>query len=100
MSPIKDNVMVDQTLYSTKVTRIKQKFHCRIFYSGVFVVEGIAETRIDIGPTFRDLFRTLDKLGGDKFTSAVRKRKYEEGNAVLSVKHFWNMGERHRVICN
>ena len=92
--------MSDGTLYTTKVTRIKEKFHCRILYNGVFVLEGIAETRADIGPTFRDLFRTLDKLGGDRFTSAVRERKYQEGNAVLSVKHFWNTEKRHLVICN
>ena len=89
-----------ETLYSTKVTRIKQQYHCRVFYNGEFVVEGIAKERIDIGPTFRDLFRTLDKLGGDKFTSSVRKRKFEEGNVSLGVKHLWNTEKRHLVMCN
>lgn len=76
-------------MYTTKTTWLGKKYGCRIFQDGEFVVEGRCHNRGLIGATFRDLFRTLDKLGGDKFTSAVRKRKYKEGNPLASVKHIW-----------
>jgi len=44
---------------------------------------------LEIGPAFRDLLRTLDKLGGDKFTHAARSRKYQEGNFSMNIKHIW-----------
>lgn len=79
-------------MYSTKCTFINRNtgYGCRIFYNDKLIVEGIAPNKFLIGATFRDLFRTIDKCGGDKFTSAVRKRKFKEGNPVISVKHYWN----------
>lgn len=77
------------TKYSTKVTWIGNQYGCRIFYDGVLVVEGRCSSKSLIGATFRDLFRTLDKCGGDEYTSAVRLRKNKEGNPVTSVKHYW-----------
>lgn len=77
------------TEYSTKVTWLGTEYGCRIYIGDKLVVEGRAPSRDLIGATFRDLFRTLDKLGGDAFTSAVRKRKYREGNPTASVDHYW-----------
>ena len=76
--------------YTTKTTFINDKYICRILYDNKPVVEAKVYFRHEIGPAFRDLFRTLNKCGGDDaFTSAVRKRKYKEGNRCLSVKHHW-----------
>ncbi len=78
--------------YSTKLTRMCNGYGCRVFYNGKLVVEARCRSRLEIGPAFRDLFRTLDKLGGDKFTSASRKRKFKAGNFCLQVKHIWHRG--------
>lgn len=75
--------------YTTKATWLGSEYGCRVFYNGEMVVEGRCQTKALIGPTFRDLLRTLDTLGGDAFTSAARRRKHEDGNAVASVKHLW-----------
>ena len=53
------------------------------------MVEGRCKNRSEIGATFRDLLRTIDKAGGDEFTSAARDRKFKEGNPILEVKHIW-----------
>lgn len=76
-------------IYTTKATWLGREYGCRIFINGELVVEGRCDQRILIGPTFRDLLRTLDKCGGDKFTKAARKRKFKEGNISISVKHYW-----------
>jgi hypothetical protein len=76
-------------MYTTKTTWLGKEYGCRVFYDDKLVVEGRCPTRELIGPTFRDLLRTLDKCGGDSFTSAARKRKFKEGNKCASVKHWW-----------
>ena len=73
----------------TKVTRLGTGYGCRILEEDRVIVEGHAPVKSLIGATFRDLLRTLDKCGGDAFTSATRKRKYREGNPMASVKHYW-----------
>ena len=78
-----------ETQYSTRATWLGHEYGCRIYHENVLVVEGRCQTREMIGATFRDLLRTLDKCGGDEFTSAARKRKYRDGNPVASVKHYW-----------
>lgn len=76
--------------YKTKVTWLGKEYGCRVFFNNKLIVEGRCKTRLLIGPTFRDLLRTIDSLNGDKFTNAARKRKYKPGNIELSVKHYWN----------
>lgn len=78
-------------VYNTKVTYLgaNHGWGCRVFYDGKLVVEGRAHKRHLIGATFRDLLRTIDKCGGDKFTHAARMRKFKEGNPIASVKHYW-----------
>ena len=75
--------------YTTKATWLGKEYGCRVFRGGAPVVEGRCQGRAMIGATFRDLLRTLDKCGGDAFTSAARGRKYREGNPVAEVKHLW-----------
>ena len=75
--------------YTTKTTWLGREYGCRVYFNDKLIVEGRCQTRDMIGATYRDLLRTLDKCGGDKFTSAARKRKYKEGNPVTSVKHYW-----------
>jgi hypothetical protein len=75
--------------YSTKVTKVKDKYICLVLYNEVPVVQTKVSSRADIGPAFRDLLRTLDKLGGDAFTSSARNRKFAPNNSCISVKHEW-----------
>lgn len=75
--------------YTTKTTWLGKEYGCRVYFNDKLIVEGRCATRDMIGATYRDLLRTLDKCGGDKFTAAVRKRKYKEGNPITSVKHYW-----------
>lgn len=78
--------------YTTKVTRLGNgQYGCRIFRGDVLVVEGRCDTRDQIGPTFRDMMRTIDKMGGDSFTHASRMRQFLEKNSHLyrTVKHYW-----------
>lgn len=76
--------------YTTKTTYLGPEYGygCRIFYDNILMVESRCESRFLIGPTYRDLFRDLDKCGpADEFTSAARHRKYKEGNYCVSAKH-------------
>ena len=75
--------------YTTKTTWLGKEYGCRVYFNDELIVEGRCATRDMIGATYRDLLRTLDKCGGDKFTSAVRKRKFKEANPIASVKHYW-----------
>jgi hypothetical protein len=75
--------------YTTKATRLQSGYGCRVYLDGVLIVEARCKTRQDIAPTMRDLLRTLDKLGGDAYTSAARRRIGRPGNAQLSVRHLW-----------
>lgn len=76
--------------YTTKTTWLGNKYGCRVFRNGNLVVEGRCQSRDLIGPTYRDLLRTIDKCGGDAFTGAARKRKFKEGNMSIDVKHWWS----------
>jgi len=75
--------------YRTKTTRLGREYGCRVYDDEVLVVEGRAARRDQIGATYRDLLRTLDKCGGDAFTKAARRRKDRVGNPVANVKHYW-----------
>ena len=81
--------------YTTKVTRLANGYGCRIFKDGQLILEGRCLTRREIAPTFRDLLRTIDKLGcGDRFTHAARMRISKPGNQIRHVKHIWTKHER------
>ena len=75
--------------YTTKATWLGKEYGCRIFRDGHIVVEGRTDQRHLIGAVFRDLLRTLDKLGGDAFTNAARYRKFREGNPIANTRHWW-----------
>ncbi len=86
-----------EQLYTTKCTYLGSSYGCRVFYKGRLVLEGRAAHRAMIGPTFRDLLRTLDKTGGgDEFTHAARQRKNQKckddpNRLETQVKHIWHM---------
>jgi len=75
--------------YTTKATWLGHTYGCRVFFDGKLIVEGRVPDRRLIGAVFRDLLRTLDKLGGDQFTYAARNRKFAEQAPMISVKHIW-----------
>jgi hypothetical protein len=75
--------------YTTDSTRTKDGYFCRVSFRGKPLVQTKVASREEIGPAFRDLLRTLDKLGGDKFTNAARYRKWKEGNISGQFLHEW-----------
>jgi hypothetical protein len=78
------------TRYSTRATWLGKEYGCRVLLDGVPVLEARCPSRELIAPTFRDLLRTIDKLGGgDHFTSAARYRNSRLGNLCRGVKHLW-----------
>lgn len=79
--------------YTTKTTWLGAEYGCRVFSDEKLIVEARCLTKELIGPTFRDLLRTLDKLNGDAFTSAARLRKFKDGNLCASVKCMWERDE-------
>lgn len=80
-----------------KVTRIKNRYHVRLFVNDKLHDEMSCETRLDIGVCCRKMMRWLDKLGFDsKHATAVRRRmwnqeKYQPG----SVGKLWYIGLRN-----
>lgn len=78
-------------MYTTKATWLGTEYGCRVYEDGKLILEGRAPSRNLIGPTFRDLLRTIDKCcGGDEFTSAARYRNNKPGNLCIGVKHIWH----------
>jgi len=58
-----------------KVTKIKNRWHARLFVNGKFSDEMACELRSDIGWICREMMRWCDKLGaGNKHTSSARTR--------------------------
>lgn len=81
--------MDTQSKFTTKVTNVNGTYHCRVDYDGKPVVEARVTSREDIGPALRCLLRTMDKLGGDRFTHAARYRSFQPGNRYMGVQHYW-----------
>ncbi len=77
-------------MFTTKSTWLGKQYGCRIFKDGNLILEGRCDSRNLIGSTFRDLLRTIDKCGGDEFTSAARHRNGKNGNLCIGVKHLWH----------
>jgi hypothetical protein len=75
--------------YTTDSTKVGSIYFCRVSIDGHPVVQTRVKQRSEIGPAFRDLLRTLDTLGGDKFTNAARYRQWKEGNTSVQVRHEW-----------
>ena len=68
--------------FTTKATWLGDRYGCRVFKDGKFIIESSCEERSQIGPTFRDLMRTIDKgcssVEGDAFTDASRHRDLKQ----------------------
>jgi len=80
---------------TTKSTWLGNEYGCRVFCDGELVLEARCNSRMLIAPTFRQLLRALDTLGGTRYTSEVRKRMYRPGEIVaekVKVRHIWCKG--------
>ncbi len=59
-----------------KVTRIKNRWHSRLFFNNKIIDEMACECSNDIGFICREMLRWFDKLGGESnFASQARKRQ-------------------------
>jgi len=74
------------TPYSTKVTNLGDKIGCRIFKDGKIVSECVVESKMEITQAFRDMFRWIDKGGGDKFTNEVRHRNHWKRDKIHEIE--------------
>jgi hypothetical protein len=63
-----------QSEYTTKVTRIKNRYHARLYHGTNIIAETACELRIDIGHICRYMMRWEDKMGGDCQTKSSRHR--------------------------
>lgn len=62
--------------YTTKVTRIKSRWHARLFLDGRLMDEMACSTQQDIGWICRAMLRWQCKMGSiDPFACAARKRQ-------------------------
>lgn len=63
------------SIYKIKVTRINNRYHCRLYREDKIIDETACNLRLDIGYVCREMLRTVDKCGGgDDFTHAARMR--------------------------
>jgi hypothetical protein len=61
---------------TVKVTRIKNRYHARLWWEGKIFDEMACSSKADIGWICREMLRWFDKLGGTSpFASAARKRQ-------------------------
>ena len=72
----------------TKVTKVKDKWHCRLLKDGSIIDEMACNDRQDIGFCFHEMLRWYDKLGGsDKMASASRARWKKVNKPVGKVEY-------------
>ncbi|AAQ17778.1 hypothetical protein Aeh1ORF116c [Aeromonas phage Aeh1] len=78
----------------TKLTRINNKYHCRLYVNDKLYDEMACEFRLDVGLCFRIMMRWLDKTSGDNaHTTAVRRRMWDkEKYQHTSVGKLWYIG--------
>lgn len=78
-----------------KVTRIKDKWHSRLFHDGKIIDEMACENQQDIGWICREMLRWFDKLNGTSlYADASRHRQFFKPNRkrILHGK-IWYRGE-------
>ena len=64
---------------STKVTRINNRWHCRLFVGDKLIDEMACEYRTDVGYCCRTMMRWYDKAcGGNEHSRAVRDRMWNK----------------------
>lgn len=67
--------MENEEKYNIKVTKIKDKWHARLFFNNMVIDEMACNVRQDIGYICQQMMRTADKMGGDAYTDATRHRR-------------------------
>lgn len=80
-----------KTEYKTQVTRLRAGLYgCRVFKGDQLLVEGRCRSRAEINAVFRQLIRTLNKLGyDDNFTDSVRRRYTEKYTPDVDFQYIW-----------
>ena len=77
-----------------KVTRIKNRWHARMFYNGELRDEMACNTQCDIGIICREMLRWYDKMGGSsQYADRARHRNKPERKSILAAKgKVWYLG--------
>jgi hypothetical protein len=72
-----------------KVTKIKNRWHARLFVNGILSDEMACELRSDIGWICREMMRWCDKMGaGSRHTTSARLRHNEDGGPRGKVLYY------------
>lgn len=73
-------ILMHESSTDIKVTKIKNRWHARLFVNGIFSDEMACYLRSDIGWICREMMRWCDKLGaGNKHTNSARTRHNTDG---------------------
>lgn len=77
---------------NVRVTKIKNRWHVRVFYNDKLYSEYACEARQDIGWCAREQLRWVDKCGGmSRFADAARKRHAKDpapvGKIWYNIEH-------------
>lgn len=75
--------------FSTKTTRLTGSLYgCRVFNKGKLVVELRVPKKL-ISTAFRDMFRTLDKLGYDSPMAHASRMRGKNHESLKGYKYIW-----------
>lgn len=81
------------------VTKIKNRWHSRLYYKGKVMDEMACQLRIDIGYICRTMMRWFDKTGGMSLhAKASRRRLNEPGTTLYGKIWYYNqlkIGRQH-----
>lgn len=66
---------MNETNLTITVTKIKRRWHARLWLNGIVKDESACELKADVGWMCREMLRWFDKLGGvSKYAAASRRR--------------------------
>jgi hypothetical protein len=70
-------------MLSTKITKINNRWHCRLLKNDNVIDEMICSNKCDIGFCCHEMLRWYDKLGGvDKMASSSRARWHKTNRPI------------------
>ncbi|QXO12160.1 hypothetical protein pEaSNUABM44_00490 [Erwinia phage pEa_SNUABM_44] len=82
-------ILSTDSVTDVKVTKIKNKYHARLFVNGILSDEMACSLRSDIGWICREMMRWCDKLGaGNAHTTSARRRHNEDASPRGKVYYY------------
>jgi hypothetical protein len=80
----------DMAILEVKITRIRNRWHARLYRDKEVYDEMACQLRIDIGYICRQMLRWYDKSGGTSiYASKARERMYKPNNSQSPYGKIW-----------